>query len=93
MTLDTFAAAIREDFLAVRGDLATVKEDLRTLKSDVKNVKEDVANIKEIMVSKVDLRDGIRDELSNSQQAEEIENLRARLARVEQKLGFKQPAA
>ena len=52
LTLDTLAAAIRQEFLAIRGDLATIKEDLKTLKIGVKNIREAVTNIKDIMIPK-----------------------------------------
>jgi hypothetical protein len=89
MTLDTLATAIQQDFSAIHGDLATVKEDLKALKIGVKNVKEDVTNIKDIMVSKVDVQRAIREELSKSQEAKDIENLRDRVIRVEEEPGIK----
>ena len=91
VTLDTLAAAIQQDFSAIHGDLATVKEDLKSLKIGVKNVKEDVTNIKDIMVSKVDVQRAIREELSKSQEAKDIESLRERVTRVEEELGLKRP--
>jgi hypothetical protein len=102
MTLEHLATAIQQDFLAIRRDMAT-KNDLQRLrtematKAEVREIRDDVKRITEVMVSKADLANTIREELDKSPFAKEtdVAELRARMARVEEKLGLRrrQPAA
>ena len=89
MTLEHFAAAIQNDYLAlgkkmesgfqsIREDMAS-KEDVRKLRNDMAthtalvDVHEDVKRLNEIVVSKADLSEAIRRELDASPYAKEAE--------------------
>jgi hypothetical protein len=104
MTLEDFAAAVHEDYLAIRKDMATKKDlerfatkedlwpmqrDIRTLDKNVRDLRGDVKNITDAMVSKADLANTLREELATSPYAKQIEDLQTRVNVLESKLGIK----
>jgi len=97
MTLDDFAAAIQNDYLALGKKMETgfrsIREDMKKLATHAAlvEVRDDVKQLNEIMVSKADLAETIRRELDASPYARdaEVKDLRERLLRVEEKLDMK----
>lgn len=98
MTLEDVAGAIQRDFLAIRKDMAT-KEDLRLLrqeaKEDARLVREDMGNLRDDLAIRITtVKEDLSEQIAGLKYAKEIDELRARVVRVEQKLGLKRtPAA
>lgn len=105
MTLEDFAAAVHQDYLAIRKDMVTkkdlerfaTKEDLFNLgqkmvtREEFRELQSDVKMITDSMVSKADLSEAIRRELDASPfaKASKVKDLSERVLRVEEKLGIK----
>jgi hypothetical protein len=96
-----FFRAIQQDIVAIRKDMAAgfravhenmaTKQDIRDIHKGMTDIREDVKQITDNMVSKADLAHIIRDELDKSPYAKEkeVEDLRHRVLRLEEKLGMK----
>jgi hypothetical protein len=94
MTIEGLAAAIQGDFLAIRRDMAT-KEDIRAIRAEMAT-KEDIRKIREEMATKEDLaavsdrisvaKDELQEQIAGLRYAKEIDQLRARVNLLEQKL-------
>jgi hypothetical protein len=97
MTLEDFATAVHEDYLAIRKDMATkadlwpMQRDIKTLDTNVRELRSDVKMITDSMVSKADLSEAIRRELDASPfaKASEVKDLNERMLRVEEAVGIK----
>src|ERR1700680_803746 len=94
MTLEDFAMAIQKDYAAIRKDMAT-KGDLYALsqkmvtREEFRDLRSDVKMITDTMVTKADLANTLGEELAKSEYARHIDDLRARVGVLEQKLGVK----
>ena len=102
LTLDDFAIMIQQDIarmatkddlngLAAKDDIEKVRADMRNLASraDIRELREDVQRVTEAMVSKADL-EALGDELLlEIRSGKHIDELRERLAIVEDKLRIK----
>ena len=72
MTLEDFALAIQNDYLAIRKDMATkadlwpIERDIKTMDSNVRDIRDDVKMITDTMVSKADLANTLAEELAKS---------------------------
>src|SRR5438067_12753501 len=94
--VEGFFRAIQEDLVAVRRDMAT-KDELRQIrgemvtKAELREIRDDVKRLTDVVVSKADLANTIREEVDKSPYAKEkeVEDLRARVLRLEEKLGMK----
>ncbi len=77
--------------MATKDDLAGIatKADIQKLatREELREVREDVKRITDVMVSKADLAETLREELNKSEYAREVSELRARVERLEEKLG------
>ena len=83
MTIEDLAASIQQDFLAIRRDMAT-KEDVRKIREEMAT-KEDLAAVSDrISVAK----DELQEQIAGLRYAKEIDDLRARVNLLEQKLGI-----
>jgi hypothetical protein len=95
MTLEDFAAAVHEDYLAISENIATkddlwpMQRDIRTLTAQLKEVREDVKHVTENMVSKADLANTPNEELAKSAYARQLNDLHRRVNVLEAKLGIK----
>ena len=87
MTLEDFAGAIQED-------LARIERKNELLRKDVaggfRALREDLKIVNEVMVSKADLANTLREELDKSSyvKQDELNELRARVHRLEEQLGI-----
>lgn len=90
----TLADNMKAGFQSIREEMAA-KEDIRKVreemvsKAEFKEVRDDVKRITDAMVSKADLEASMRDEFGKSEHARNIEDLRGRVGRIEEKLGMK----
>ena len=98
--LESFARAIHKDYKDLGGKITRLDDkvvvlgrDVTGLKTGAKELREDVKNMNDMMASKTDVEDIVRRELSRSQEAKDIENLRTRMTRVEGKLGINERVA
>ncbi len=102
MTLEDLAAAIQLDFshMATKDDVALLRNDVGVLRDDVTVLRNQMATKEELGKLREELADGlgdVRTKISDVQEqiaglryAKEIDELRARVVRVEEKLGMKQ---
>jgi hypothetical protein len=90
MVLDKKVTRMGKELVGVDGKVNSMKSDIGGLKFAVKELQEDVKHINENMVSKADLSIAIRDEFNQSHHGKQIENLRVRMDRVEDKLDLEE---
>ena len=110
MTLDRLAGTIQRDLarMATKDDLQglATKQDLEgfATKADIGEIHAEIGGLRERMATKEDAADlgdrifqakeAIQEQIAGLKYAKEIDELRARVVRVEQKLGLKRtPAA
>jgi predicted nucleic acid-binding Zn-ribbon protein len=93
---ERFTRAIQNDFknlddrvARLGGKVDDLDGKVTRIGKDVAEIREDVKNLNDLMVSKTDLRDAVREELDRSRQARDIDDLRVRMVRVEERLGLK----
>lgn len=98
VTLEDVAAAIQGDLLAIRRDMVT-KQDIAELRDEMAT-KRDLAVLREEMISRFAthselqaVEDRLLEEMGKIKYAKEIDELRARVKRVEQELGIGRTAA
>jgi flagellar biosynthesis component FlhA len=93
LTLEDLVASIQGDLLAIRRDMAT-KQDIGDLREEVAT-KHDLAALRDEMISRFAthselqaIEDRLLEEMVKIKYAKEIDELRARVKRVEQELGI-----